>query len=385
MKAIQIIPVENLPLMSEGDRLAELIVEATKRQGTPIMDRDIVVVTHKVVSKIEGQTVSLDEFKPSEQAMEIAEKTKKEPAFVEAVLRETKEIVRIGPNSIITENRNGVVCANAGIDKSNVEGEKNLVLLPINPDESARKIRNDLKNLSDCEVAVIISDTNGRPLRMGEINVAIGVAGLAPTRDRRGEKDLFNYVLRVKETAIADELASAAELVIGQANEGIPVAIIRGYKYQTSEKATSRDLVRPKEADLFRENWKNLKKTECNGKETSIKNNVMPMDATTPQEFFDEILPCRFKPEKAKGIDVTAQVNISGPKGGSWMVEIKDQKITVKEGDHPSPKLTVGMADVDFLDLVNDKLSAQKAFFTGKIKFKGDISLALKLRDAGFL
>jgi coenzyme F420-0:L-glutamate ligase/coenzyme F420-1:gamma-L-glutamate ligase len=252
MKTLQIIPVENLPLIVEGDRLAELILDAVEKQGTPIKERDIVVVTHKVVSKAEGQNVNLDEVKPSERAIEIAEKTKKDPAFVEAVLRETKEIVRIGPNSLITENRNGVVCANAGIDKSNVEGEKNVVLLPANPDESAQRIRNDLKNLTNREVAVIISDTNGRPLRMGEINVAIGVAGIKPTRDRRGEKDLFGYVLRVKQTAIVDELASAAELVIGQASEGIPVAIIRGYTYEVSESVSARELARPKEADLFR-------------------------------------------------------------------------------------------------------------------------------------
>jgi coenzyme F420-0:L-glutamate ligase/coenzyme F420-1:gamma-L-glutamate ligase len=252
MKAIEIIPVENLPLLTEGDRLAELIVQAAEKQGTPIMDKDIVIVTHKVVSKIEGQMVNLDKVSPSEQAMEIAEKTKKEPAFVEAVLRETQEIVRVGPNSLITENRNGVVCANAGIDKSNVEGGKNVVLLPRNPDESAQRIRSDLKNLTNRDVAVIISDTNGRPLRMGEINVAIGVAGIKPIRDRRGEKDLFGYVLHVKQTAVADELASAAELAIGQANEGIPVAIIRGYAYQVAESVSARDLIRPKEADLFR-------------------------------------------------------------------------------------------------------------------------------------
>jgi coenzyme F420-0:L-glutamate ligase/coenzyme F420-1:gamma-L-glutamate ligase len=145
-----------------------------------------------------------------------------------------------------------VVCANAGIDKSNVEGEKNVVLLPRNPDESAQRIRSDLKNLTNRDVAVIISDTNGRPLRMGEINVAIGVAGIKPIRDRRGEKDLFGYVLHVKQTAIADELASAAELAIGQANEGVPVAIIRGYAYQVAESVSARDLIRPKEADLFR-------------------------------------------------------------------------------------------------------------------------------------
>jgi len=252
MKKIEIIPVQNLPLIGEGDRLGELIVEATAKQGTPIKQGDIVVVTHKIVSKSEGNIVNLDTLSPSEQAREIAQKTGKEPAFVEAVLGETKEIVRIGPNSLITESRNGVICANAGIDKSNIEGEKNIALLPRNPDESAQKIRSEIKRLTNREVAVIISDTHGRPLRMGEINVAIGVAGIKPTRDRRGEKDLFGYVLRVKQTAVADELASAAELVIGQADEGIPVAIIRGYTYQTMENASARDLTRPREVDLFR-------------------------------------------------------------------------------------------------------------------------------------
>jgi coenzyme F420-0:L-glutamate ligase/coenzyme F420-1:gamma-L-glutamate ligase len=249
---VEIIPVENLPLIAKGDLLAELIVNAAVKQGTPIQENDIVVVTHKIVSKTEGDIMSLDKISPSEQAKEIALKTGKDAAFVEAVLRETKEIVRIGPNSLITETRNGLICANAGIDKSNVEGDKNIALLPRNPDESARKIRNDIKRLTSHEVAVLISDTHGRPLRMGEINVTIGVAGIKPTRDRRGEKDLFGYVLRVKQTAVADELASAAELVIGQANEGIPVAIIRGYTYETVENASSRDLTRPREVDLFR-------------------------------------------------------------------------------------------------------------------------------------
>ena len=252
MKKIEIIPVENLPLIVKCDSLAELIVSAAEKQGTPIQERDIVVITHKIVSKTEGAIVNLDSVSPSEQAKDLAMKTGKDPAFVEAVLSETKEIVRVGPISLITENRNGVICANAGIDKSNVEGEKNIALLPRNPDESARKIRNEIKRLTSHEVAVLISDTHGRPLRMGEINVTIGVAGIKPTRDRRGEKDLFGYVLRVKQTAVADELASAAELVIGQANEGIPVAIIRGYAYQTIENAFARDLTRPREVDLFR-------------------------------------------------------------------------------------------------------------------------------------
>jgi len=249
---IEIIPLEDLPLISKGDNLAELIVGAAEKQGTPIQERDIVVITHKIVSKTEGNIVNLDSVCPSEHAREIAQKTGKDPAFVEAVLRETKEIVRTGPNSLITENMNGVISANAGIDKSNVQGEKNIALLPKNPDKSAQKIRREIKRLIQREVAVVISDTHGRPLRMGEINVTIGVAGIKPLRDRRGEKDLFGYVLRVKQTAVADELASAAELVIGQANEGIPVAIIRGYPYQTIENASARDLTRPKEVDLFR-------------------------------------------------------------------------------------------------------------------------------------
>jgi coenzyme F420-0:L-glutamate ligase/coenzyme F420-1:gamma-L-glutamate ligase len=252
MKAIEIIPVEKLPLIAKGDKLGELIVNACEKQGTPIQEKDIIVVTHKIVSKTEGDIVNLDAVSPSEKAKDIAHKTGKDPAFVEAVLSETKEIVRMGPNSLITENRNGIICANAGIDKSNIEGEKTIALLPRNPDESARRIRNDIKRLTGYKVAVIISDTHGRPLRMGEINVAIGLAGIKPTKDRRGEKDLFGYVLHVKQTAVADELASAAELVIGQANEGIPVAIIRGYTHNTTETASSRDLTRPREFDLFR-------------------------------------------------------------------------------------------------------------------------------------
>jgi coenzyme F420-0:L-glutamate ligase/coenzyme F420-1:gamma-L-glutamate ligase len=250
--AIEIIPIENLPLITKGNNIAKLICNAAKKQNTPIQEKDVVVITHVAVSKAEGNVVNLDEVSPSERAKEIALKVGKEPALVEVILRETKEIVRMGPNSLITETRNGIVCANAGVDRSNVQGERNVALLPKNADASAQKIRQEIKRLTDCDAAVIISDTHGRPLRMGEINVAIGVAGIKPIRDRRGEKDLFGYVLRVKQTAVADELASAAELVIGQANEGIPAAIIRGYNYQTVENASAKELTRPKEADLFR-------------------------------------------------------------------------------------------------------------------------------------
>jgi coenzyme F420-0:L-glutamate ligase/coenzyme F420-1:gamma-L-glutamate ligase len=249
---IEIIAVQNLPLITEGDNLAKLICNAARKQKTPLQERDAIVITHVAVSKAEGNVINLDGIIPSKRAHDIALRTRKEADLVEVILRETREIVRIGPNSLITETNNGIVCANAGVDRSNVEGERNVVLLPKDPDVSAQKIRRDIGRLSGCDVAVIISDTHGRPLRMGEINVAIGVAGIKPIRDRRGEKDLFGYELRIKQTAVVDELSSAAELVIGQANEGIPVAIIRGYNYQATEKATAKELTRPKDKDLFR-------------------------------------------------------------------------------------------------------------------------------------
>src|SRR4030066_2177942 len=252
LKVIKIIAVENLPRIAKGDDIAKLIVDSTERQNTPIQEKDVIVITHKIVSKAEGNVGDLDDVSPSELAKELAMKTGKEPDLVEVTPREAHEIVRGGPNSLNTENKKGIVSANAGVDKSNVEGERTIALLPKNPDASAQGIRRKIKKLTNHDVAVIISDAHGRPLRMGEINVALGVAGIKPTRDRRGEKDLFGYVLKVKQTAIADELASAAELVIGQANEGIPVAIIRGYAYQTIENASARDLTRPREVDLFR-------------------------------------------------------------------------------------------------------------------------------------
>jgi coenzyme F420-0:L-glutamate ligase/coenzyme F420-1:gamma-L-glutamate ligase len=250
--SVEIIAVENLPLIKREDDLAELICQAAEKQKTPIKEKDVLVITHVAVSKAEGNVVNLDDVLPSERAKEIAQITDKDPELVEVILRETKEIVRMRPNSLITETKSGIVCANAGVDRSNIEGERNIVLLPKAPDASAQKIRQKIRELTGCDVAVIVSDTHGRPFRMGEINVAIGVAGMKPIRDRRGEKDLFGYVLRIKQTAVADELASAAELVIGQADEGIPVAIIRGYKYQAAENASATELTRPKEKDLFR-------------------------------------------------------------------------------------------------------------------------------------
>jgi len=248
---IKIIPVKGLPIIKEGDDLGELICRAADGGGTPIREGDIIVITHKVISRAEGNIINLDNIIPSEFAKSIAQEFNKDPALVEVVLRESKSIIRMGGKHIISETMHGFICANAGVDKSNVPGERNVTLLPKNPDLSAQKIRQRIKKLTGKNIAVIISDTHGRALRNGEINVAVGVAGINPIRDRRGEKDLFGYILRVKQTAIADELSSAAELVIGQADEAIPAAIIRGYPYQKSDDATSENLIRPKEKALF--------------------------------------------------------------------------------------------------------------------------------------
>ena len=338
-----------------------------------------------MVSKSEGNVVNLDEVKPSEKAIEIAKQTNKDPALVEVILRETKEIVRIGQNSIITETTSGIVCANAGVDRSNVSGDRNVVPLPKNPNASAAAIRKEIMSQSGAEVAVIVSDTHGRPFRMGEINIATGFAGFKPIRDRRGEKDLFGYVLRIKQTAIADELSSAAELVIGQANEGIPAAIVRGYNYTSDENATTVLTQAKRKRPLqISGNSRRFKKRQPS--KHLYKPRVGKDGSTlTHKNSSKKSYPHRFKAEKAAGVDVIAQINVSGPEGGNWAVTVKDQKLTVTEGVNPSPSLTLKMSLEDFLDLVNGKLSAEKAFFTGKIQFKGNIAVALKLRDAGFL
>jgi len=251
MKEIRIIGLETIPIVGEGDDVGALICEAAEREGVRIEDGDIVVVSHIVISRAEGRVVDLRTVEPSAFARGVAEAMGKDPRLVEVVLRESRSIVRMGDGHLICETKHGFVCANAGVDRSNVPGEDQVALLPEDPDASARRIRERIRELTGRDVAVLICDTHGRPLRRGTINVAVGVAGLEPIWDRRGDKDLFGYTLKVTQVAVADELASAAELVMGQADEGIPVAIIRGYPFRRSEEATARALVRPREEDLF--------------------------------------------------------------------------------------------------------------------------------------
>lgn len=251
MNKVEVFPVTRLPVIKEGDKLALLICQAAEKQRTPIKNGDVIVITHVVVSRAEGNIVDLETVTPSNFAKIVAKAANKDPRLVEVILRESKSIVRMSDGKLITETKQGLVCANSGIDQSNVPGNTVVALLPEDANRSAQKIRQKIRELTTKDVAVIISDTHGRPLRQGEINIALGTSGFEPLRDRRGEKDLFGYTIRIKRTAIADELASAAELVIGQTNEGIPVAIIRGYSYPKSETAKATKMIRPREQDLF--------------------------------------------------------------------------------------------------------------------------------------
>ena len=246
---VRVIPIPGVPEVRAGDDLAALIANAA-RAGPGIEAGDIIVVTQKIVSKAEGRVVSLDGVTPSPEAERLGVETEKEPRLVELILRESSRIVRQAGPILITETKHGFVCANAGIDASNVGPEGLVSLLPEDPDRSAAGIRKAIRDRVGADVAVIITDTFGRPWREGHTNVAIGVAGMRPFADYVGQTDPHGYELRVSTLAVADELAAAAELVHGKL-AGIPVAIIRGYSYPRGE-GTARELVRDAERDLFR-------------------------------------------------------------------------------------------------------------------------------------
>lgn len=225
-----------------------------KKEKVPIEDGDIIVVAQKIVSKAEGRTVKLKDIVPSEKAKEIARQTLKDPRLVELILKETKNIVKTTPEIFIIENKEGITCINAGIDKSNVSGDDSYTLLPEDSDKSARELLSEIAKLTGKKVAVVICDTYSRPFRRGQVGFTIGIAGIDSFVDYRGQKDLFNYTLKVKNTAIADEIASAAELVIGQGKEAIPVAIIKNLtRVKWTKETSTKDLLIPKQEDLFKE------------------------------------------------------------------------------------------------------------------------------------
>jgi coenzyme F420-0:L-glutamate ligase/coenzyme F420-1:gamma-L-glutamate ligase len=247
VKRLEILPVGDIPEVRLGDDLAALIIRAAGDEM--IEDGDVVVVTHKIVSKAEGRLVDLATVEPSALAKDFAARYDKDPRQIEIVLRESKRIVRMDRGIIISETHHGFVCANAGVDASNVPGDETVCLLPLDPDASARRLRDALASELGTDLAVIISDSFGRPWRQGITDVAIGVAGMEPLADYRGERDQHGHLLDASVLAVADELASAAELVMGK-TVGIPVAVVRNYLYEAGP-GTGRDLLMEPERNLF--------------------------------------------------------------------------------------------------------------------------------------
>jgi coenzyme F420-0:L-glutamate ligase/coenzyme F420-1:gamma-L-glutamate ligase len=239
---VRVIPVAGLGEIEAGDDLGALIAGVAELE-----DGDVVVVAQKAVSKAEGRTVRLDELEPSDRARELA--GDEDPRRLEAILRETARIVRSRPPLVIAETSHGFVCASAGVDASNAPAPGTLVLLPLDPDASAARIRARIREVAGSEVAVVVSDSFGRPFRQGTTDVAIGVAGLRPLLDLRGTRDAGGYELRTTQIAIADEIAGAAELVLGKAR-GVPAAMVRGL--ELSGEGSARELVMPADRDLFR-------------------------------------------------------------------------------------------------------------------------------------
>lgn len=255
-KRIRILGLEGLPIVKDGEDLGSLIVTAVGRNMVEIDDGDIFVVAQKVVSKAESRIVEIDKVKPSEKALEIASVTGKDPRIIQLVLGESKRFLKVSNQILIVKDQRDLVNINAGIDKSNIQGANRYALLPINPDKSAASLRDRIKELTGKKVGVIVTDTYSRAFRRGQVNFAIGLAGIQPFIDYRGEKDLFGYIMQVKFTAVVDELASAAELVMGQGDEGIPVAIIKGFKNVVSDEYySSKDLLIGEEEDLFKNVW----------------------------------------------------------------------------------------------------------------------------------
>lgn len=247
---VRIIGVDGIPEVTAGEDPIQLIVSGLTQSDLTLEPGDIVVVTHKLVSKAEGRVIDLATVEPSDLALRWAKKYEKDPRHVEVVLRESARIVRMDRGLIIGETRHGFICANAGVDASNVAGHVAVSMLPIDPDESARRIRAGLEAHAGFAPAVVITDSFGRPWRRGIVNIAIGSAGIEPLLDYRGQFDEHGFELRATVIAIVDEIASAAELVMGKLDNR-PVALVRGYPYRSSDEGVA-TLIMPPDRDLFR-------------------------------------------------------------------------------------------------------------------------------------
>jgi coenzyme F420-0:L-glutamate ligase/coenzyme F420-1:gamma-L-glutamate ligase len=249
---IEIIPLPVVPDIKAGDKLDIIILESMSNANEFLSKGDIVVVAQKVISKAEGRLIDLKNVNPSEKSLQIAKQNDKDPRLIELILNESVDILRLARGIIIVETKRGLICANAGVDQSNVENSNHYAtLLPEDADLSARELRHSFKRKTGIDVAVVITDTFGRPFREGQINVAIGIAGIQPIKSYIGTMDMYGKKLKVTEIAVVDEIASAAELQMGK-SERIPVVIIRGYLYQMVENSSLSQLLRSKEKDLFR-------------------------------------------------------------------------------------------------------------------------------------
>jgi coenzyme F420-0:L-glutamate ligase / coenzyme F420-1:gamma-L-glutamate ligase len=246
---IELLPLPGLPEIHKGENLARRIAESSRQAEMPFEHGDVVVIAQKIVSKAEGRILRLATVKPSPQALQLAARLKKDPRLVEVILRESRRIVRSEP-VLIVETHHGFVCANAGVDHSNIPGRDAVSLLPRHPDRSARRLAAALRKRTGKRVAVIISDTFGRPWRLGLTNVAIGAAGVPALLDLRGMPDVYGKPLRATILAVADELSAAAGLLMGK-TAGIPAVVIRGYRYRPVLDPAAR-VIRPANEDLFR-------------------------------------------------------------------------------------------------------------------------------------
>lgn len=256
MRHMELTALPGIPHIFPGDDLSQWLLWGLEQAGLRLENGDVLAVTSKVISKAEGRIVDLGQVVPSNEALELGQRTSKDPRLVEVVLKESREILRTRPGLIIAEHRLGFVCANAGVDHSNVQGEKErprdtVLLLPENPDRSAEVIRRELMAASGAEVGVLVVDSHGRAWRMGTVGVAIGVAGFPALLDLRGLPDLHGERLRITQVGLADEIASAASALMGQAAEGLPAVHIRGLPYPLREGSLS-ELLRPREQDMFR-------------------------------------------------------------------------------------------------------------------------------------
>ena len=249
-------PLRGMPLIAAGDDLSALVHAALAASKIRLQDGDILVLGQKIVSKAEGRMLNLADIQPGERARQVAREADKDPRLVELILNESKRIVRSRPGTLIVEHKLGFVCANAGIDHSNVSmsessAQEYVLLLPSDPDKSAARIRNELELRSGSRLGVLINDSHGRAWRLGTVGACIGLSGVPPLVDERGWPDLFGYHLQSTIVGVADELAAAASLVMGQADEGTPVVHVRGFPYPLRE-GSLYELLRPAEQDLFR-------------------------------------------------------------------------------------------------------------------------------------